>query len=66
MTYSAGKLEFNGDDYGKDYSVTLTYDADAEIPADAQLKVTEIEKDKEPEKEEYGRPHGESERILKK
>ena len=35
VTFSAGKLEFNGDDYGKDYSVTLTYDADAEIPADA-------------------------------
>ena len=52
VTYSAGKLEFNGDDYGKDYSVTLTYDADAEIPADAQLKVTEIEKDKEQEKYE--------------
>ena len=51
-TYSAGKLEFNGDDYGKDYSVTLSYDADAEIPADAQLKVTEIEKDKELEKYE--------------
>ena len=52
VAYSAGKLEFNGEDYGKDYSVTLTYDAAAEIPADAQLQVTEIEKDKEPEKYE--------------
>lgn len=52
VTFSAGKLEFNGDDYGKDYSVTLTYDADAEIPADAQLQVTEIEKDKDLEKYE--------------
>ena len=52
VTFSEGKLEFNGEDYGKDYSVTLSYGADAEIPADAQLQVTEIEKDKDPEKYE--------------
>ena len=52
VAFSAGKLEFNGENYGKDYSVTLSFDADAGIPSDARLQVTEIEKDKDPERYE--------------
>ena len=44
-TFEAGELVYPGEDYGKDYTVSLSYDADAKIPAGAELRVREIEKD---------------------
>ena len=47
QAFTEGTLFFNGDEHDCDYSVTLTYDASAEIPEGAELSVREIEKDTE-------------------
>ena len=44
QVFTEGTLIFNGDEHDCDYSVTLTYDASAEIPEGAELSVREIEK----------------------